>query len=358
MLGKLPPPYIGPAVATEILLNSELKDHYQLIHFDTSINKDLSGFGKKDPAKVFRIWQQRSALKKLLKTERPDLVIVPISQTTSGFYKDAVFVKMAAKYAGKVLVQLRGSNFLNWFEEASTGVQRFVTKTLNQADGVVVLGENLRYLFEPFFSKEKIFVVPNGADYQIPKEKREHEKCRLLYLSNFVPGKGFLELIRALGKIKDGDWDLDAYGAWYVKDYEVQCRNEIEELGLTAKIHLHDVISGEEKYRALGKADVFVFTPKDPEGHPWALVEATAAGLPIIATDRGAIRNSVEDGKNGFLLTDPELEKLAEALTKLLEDRNLREQMANASEELYRGGFTEQHMIHHWKETINKVLRN
>lgn len=357
MLGKLPPPYIGPAVATRILLNSKLKDHYQLIHFDTSINKDLSGFGKKDPAKVWRIWQQRSALKKLLKRERPDLVIVPVSQTTSGFYKDAVFVRMAAKYAGKVLVQLRGSNFLNWLESTPGNVQRFVRKTLSQADGVVVLGENLRYLFESVFSKDKIFVVPNGADYQIPEEKQRNEQCKLLYLSNFVPGKGFLELLRALGNVKGG-WELNAYGAWYDPAYESACKAEIEKLGLKDHIHIHSVVSGQEKWEVLGKADVFVFTPKDPEGHPWALVEATAAGLPIVATDRGAIRNSVINGKNGFLLADPEPEKLADSLTKLIEDRTLRQQMAKASEELYQSGFTEYHMIKHWQDAINKVLRN
>ena len=42
ILGKLPPPYIGPAVAAKIILNSKLKDSFKLIHLDTSDHRDIS----------------------------------------------------------------------------------------------------------------------------------------------------------------------------------------------------------------------------------------------------------------------------------------------------------------------------
>jgi hypothetical protein len=46
ILGKLPPPYMGPAVATWILLNSSLKDHFEVLHLDTRINSSLETMGK------------------------------------------------------------------------------------------------------------------------------------------------------------------------------------------------------------------------------------------------------------------------------------------------------------------------
>ena len=44
--GKLPPPYIGPSFATKIIIESSLKERYNLIHFDLSHHKNLSELGK------------------------------------------------------------------------------------------------------------------------------------------------------------------------------------------------------------------------------------------------------------------------------------------------------------------------
>ena len=46
LLGKLPPPYMGPAIATQILLNSALSKHYVLLHLDTNVHKNLGTLGK------------------------------------------------------------------------------------------------------------------------------------------------------------------------------------------------------------------------------------------------------------------------------------------------------------------------
>lgn len=45
IFGKLPPPYMGPAIATQILLQSRLKNNFNLVHIDTKINEDLKSMG-------------------------------------------------------------------------------------------------------------------------------------------------------------------------------------------------------------------------------------------------------------------------------------------------------------------------
>jgi hypothetical protein len=82
MLGKLPPPYMGPSIATEIILKSELKNKFRLIHLDTKAYVHLNEFGKWSINKVFRNLKKYAELRKLIRENKPELVWIPISQTT------------------------------------------------------------------------------------------------------------------------------------------------------------------------------------------------------------------------------------------------------------------------------------
>jgi glycosyltransferase involved in cell wall biosynthesis len=123
-----------------------------------------------------------------------------------------------------------------------------------------------------------------------------------------------------------------------------------------AHCHFMGPVSGDAKWQALADSDIFVFTPKAPEGHPWSLVEASAASLPIISTDRGAISQNVIDGQNGFLLADPEPRLLAEALNKLLSDPGLRTSMGAASRQLYAAYFTGHQMAERMGDVMEGVI--
>jgi len=57
------------------------------------------------------------------------------------------------------------------------------------------------------------------------------------------------------------------------------------------------------------------------------LVEAMSFGLPIIASNVGGIPEIIEDGKNGLLVSPASAEALAEAIEKLIEDKQLREKL-------------------------------
>ena len=64
---------------------------------------------------------------------------------------------------------------------------------LRRTQGIIVLGEKLKYLFSDFFYGNNIFVVPNGADYEISTFKRTENPSsihKLLYLGNLQPSKG------------------------------------------------------------------------------------------------------------------------------------------------------------------------
>ncbi len=357
ILGKLPPPYIGPAVATKIILESALTEYFELHHFDTKINNDVAQMGSFKWYKISVIRGLYKAFRQTLISVQPQIVLIPIGQTSAGFLKDIPFIRNAAKSGAKVIIQLRGSEWRDWYNGLDILRRQMALRLLRKAHGAIVLGDNLRFIFQGIIPDDRIFVVPNGGDYAFPPRSRDAASpVRILYLANYLPGKGLLELLRALkllsAKANLPAWEFHAYGSWDSDTYKEECARTATALG---NCYLHGVASGEVKWQAFADADLFVFVPRDPEGHPWCIVEALAAALPIVATNRGAIAQSVVHHHNGMLLQNPFVPELAEALAMLIADENLRKKYAAASLELYRRHFNAKAMTDKLGEVFTHV---
>ena len=202
ILGKIPPPYMGPSIATQIILNSSLKDRFELLHIDTRVNTSLSTMGRFSFVKIFKsvsIWIKMFIT---ILTKRPALVVIPISQSTTGYLKDLVFILIAKITFRKTLIHLRGSNFRNWLNASSVITRSLVTSSLKLNNGVIVLGNNLRQLFSGIFSEKNIYVCPNGGNYIIPESSGNSNHVRILYLANLQPSKGIEDVLNAILKLK------------------------------------------------------------------------------------------------------------------------------------------------------------
>ncbi len=361
LLGKLPPPYMGPSVATQILLSSSLKDRVVLHHVNTNVHETMDTLGTWNTDKV---WANLNIYRQFVRSIRatsPDIVVVPISQTTLGFVKDSIFLIASRLFRIPVLVQLRGSNLQNWLASAPSPVRWYVTKVLRSSHGAIVLGERLRYLFHGLVPEDRIFVVPNGANYLLPESRNGRASrpphVNVLCLTNLQEAKGIYDVIEGVHlALRHGtkNFHLDMVGAWDNPETERRCKGYVAKHRLPVTFHPPAV--GDEKFRLLAGADVFIFTPRQPEGHPWVIVEALAAGLPIISTDRGAIADCVLDGHNGFIVDGAHPEQIEQKLSLLVSDVKLRDRFGRASRQLYLEKFTEEKMVERMHHAICKVL--
>jgi glycosyltransferase involved in cell wall biosynthesis len=350
---------MGPAMATDILLKSDLCNRFKVSFLNTKANDSITTLGEWSIRKVFRNFYLYMKMVGKMIANRPDVVLIPISQTSTGFIKDAVYILIAYLFGGKVIVQLRGSNFKNWIDTASSLVKKIVSFTLKRTKGVIVLGNNLRYLFKEYFSDDRIYVVPNGADYVIPPSKVIKEKeFRILFLSNLLSSKGITDVFDAINILNEAQhtFSVDFIGEWLEESTKSYCLDLVERKKMPVRIHSSE--ASKNKFQYLADASVFVFPPREPEGHPWCIVEAMAAALPIITTDQGAIAESIEDGVNGFIVQPKHPEQIAEKLVLLMENRDLRKKMSEASRNLYLQKFTEEKMIEQMSnvfyQTINR----
>ncbi|KKW47238.1 MAG: Glycosyltransferase [Candidatus Kaiserbacteria bacterium GW2011_GWA2_58_9] len=143
-----------------------------------------------------------------------------------------------------------------------------------------------------------------------------------------VPWKGFGELIGIVAKHRD--WRLDIFG-------DGPGRRELEEriatLGAGGRISLKGSVSREDMLETFARAAVFVLNSRY-EGLSHTLVEAMAAGAPVVATRVGGNPEVVEDGANGLLVEAGDAAGLERALARLLSDEALRGKLGDAAREL------------------------
>lgn len=358
IVGKLPPPFMGPSIAFSILINSKLKEYFDLSWFDVKLNESLSTLGKWSFRKSLNTIRIYINFSRQIRNSRPELALIPISQSTIGFIKDAILILICKLYGVEVLIQLRGSNFLNWVKKSSSFNRSFVKWVLKKTLGVIVLGEKLRYLFAEYYPEDKIFVVSNGGDIVFPvREVHQTEKINILYLANLQRSKGIEDVIMAIKiihKKRPGTVQLTVAGGWRevaVKDYCLELTRNF-----TLPVTFAGPVSGDNKLRLLSEADLFVFTPREPEGHPWSLIEAMAAGIPVITTDRGAITESIAHGINGFIVESQQPSAIAQRIEQLIDNRKLRTEMGIKNREDYLEKYTENVMIEKYRLVFDQLL--
>lgn len=357
--GKLPPPFIGPAVATRLILNSDLKNHFDLIHFDISHHSSIDELGKitfKNFIYPF-IWYTK--LVYYILKYSPDIVYLPCQQTTIGFLRDIPIVLITKIFRVKLVCQLRGGYFKEWYSKECGPLMRFIIRnTQKMVDAQIVLGTNLIKLYSHLMPEKKIFVVPNAGDYTYPPRNLNNQKIRLLFLGNFIRTKGVVDFVKAGLELPVEYWEKVEFvmaGNWMEGDVKIEVEQLIED-NPTFPINNIGRVSGEVKWQTLANCDIFIFpTYYRNEGHPWVIVEAMGAGLPIIASDRGAVIESVIDGYNGFIVDKESPKKIMEKIKILLEDSSLRKQMGENSRRHYMESFREKNLVQNFKKVFDEV---
>ena len=108
---------------------------------------------------------------------------------------------------------------------------------------------------------------------------------------------------------------------------------------------VHFVGSVDDIRVALAMMDVFVFPSRWPEGFGLSLIEAMAAGKPVVATRVGAVPDIVEDGRSGLLVPPEDPAALAEAIARLLNDRAAAARLGAQAQQRVREQFSLARMV-------------
>jgi len=155
----------------------------------------------------------------------------------------------------------------------------------------------------------------------------ENGEWRLLQACRLIPKKGLFTTLQALPKVVKRYPGLKFVLCGDGPEAE-RFSKAVEEAGLSSNVEVRGWVNQEELMAEMDRAHAFLHPSElteseDQEGVPNAMLEAMAAGLPIIATTHGGIPEAVTDGVDGLLVPEKSPEQLADAMLRLLEDAGL-----------------------------------
>lgn len=365
-VGSLPPPQTGPSVSFSRLVQSMEDAGWtpRVVNLAKPAGQ-YAGLGVLARAfALLGIWL--GYIRQLL--GRPDVVYLLLSSGKLGFFRDCLFLWPAHVLRRPVICHLKSGRY-DAFHRVDGGFrQRLVLLTLRRCCKIIVLSPRLISLFQFLDQPEKVVAVLNGLpanDVPPPPQPRPgSEKVQVLYLSNLMTSKGYLDLIEAATILAQdpalsGRFEVHLAGRIIpdetatgrsITEIETELHARLGTAPLKNHVVWHGPVDGTRKTELLQKADVFVLPTNYPgEGQPVSIIEALAHGTAILSTEYRAIPDMVQPGVNGAFIEFGNPNGLAQELTRLIEAPDVRESYRNASYQIFQDDFT-------WADHCDRIL--
>ncbi len=218
----------------------------------------------------------------------------------------------------------------------------------------------VRRQFRPRTSVPYIDVIPNGiaTPARVSPKKRKGEFL-VGMIAHFIPQKRHIDFIRAAEIISEirGDVRFAILGSPYAhsasRSYAKKIERRASWLQRQGKMSISEFVESESEM--LSAFDIIVL-PSERESFSNAILEAMAAGIPVIATRSGGNPELVEHRKTGLLVPLGRPEALARAIMLLIKDRELRGQMGRAARHRAQTHFSMDACVRSYEAVYSRVL--
>jgi phosphatidylinositol alpha-mannosyltransferase len=198
--------------------------------------------------------------------------------------------------------------------------------------GRIAVSAAARHFIDRFFPGD-YKVIPNGVDVPrfagaVPLARWQDGTPNVLFVGRHEPRKGLLDLLKAHRILRRTGYEdrLLVVGSG---PQEREARRYVATRGLKAVEFLGRVTDA-EKAQLFRTADIFASPATGGESFGIVLLEAMAAGAPIVASDIHGYKGVVRRGREGLLVPPREPKELALAIARLLDDPELRAEMGAA----------------------------
>ena len=263
---------------------------------------------------------------------------------TSGWAmeKSLFFLRLARLAGVKTLGHLHGGGFLDAWRQLPKLRRRLALRELVQLDGLVVLsaGWKKSVAEQIGLPSERLFVVnnPTSEDFetaalQMPIERETSE--RVLSIGVMEQKKGVLDLIEATHLMAThAPFTVQLVGPEREPNILEKVRRLIIQHALSNQVEILAGVWGPAKLELFRSCRMLVL-PSYFENFPLVVLEAAAAGVPIVTTPVGAVPEFFEHGVSALFVEPGNPGQLARAMTTLLDDPSERVRLASAAREVF-----------------------
>jgi glycosyltransferase involved in cell wall biosynthesis len=235
-----------------------------------------------------------------------------------------------------------------------TVMPRLLRASCRASDAVFCLNSSeAQYLAsQGWAAADRVHVLPNGIEAEGFIDRQPRTAIReLLFVGQWLPAKGTRYLVQAFADLAAReDVHLTCLGTGASEEVVAAAFPE----SARARVRVVPSAARAQVYDALRAADLFMF-PTLSEGFSKALLEAMAAGLPVVTTPVGAAFDLMRDGHNGLVVPPADASAVASAVTRYLRDAALAARhgaAARATAEAYRLGA----VCRQWADRLYSVV--
>jgi len=242
--------------------------------------------------------------------------------------------------------------------------RHFFSRVMGWGKQVIVLSNIIaRHMIEDFgVPQERIKLVPRSVDlekftYFDPKDKRKAE-FNVGIIGRITPIKGHLYFIKAMARVAKAVPQLKV---WVVGDappakeaYKESIQVLTKRLGLwnnTEFLGAQRDIPG-----VLAHLDVLVLATTTHEAFGRVIIEAQAAGVPVVATKVGGVVDIISDGINGLLVPPADPASMAEAVIRIFQDKDLARSLAERALSKVKEKYSVELMLENTLKVYNEAL--
>jgi glycosyltransferase involved in cell wall biosynthesis len=299
-------------------------------------------------------------LKKLLKDFKPDILHAHYASGYGTLGRLAGYKNFIISVWGKDVYEFPFTSFLH---------MKLICKNLENAKWIcstskVMASQTLRLANV----REKISVVPFGVDTQVFSRKSEPVNLSLVRIGivkTLEPKYGIDALIRAfaqvLNTLKNKNSGIEIELHIYGKGYQQALLEALSQsLGVKEKVFFHGFIQHEKVPQALQELEIFAAPSReDSESFGVAVIEASSCGLPVVVTNVGGLPEVVKNDLTGIIVEKDNIEQLAQALQKLVENPDLRSKMGTNGrawvEQNYEWHMNVAQMLHIYSQLTSRI---
>ena len=263
-----------------------------------------------------------------------DRIYFTISQSFAGNLKDILIYIILFKNLKNTTIHLHGGAIGEKLFKKYP-LMKFINKFfLKKMNNILVSGKSHTEIFN-FVNKNKVQIVYNFAPEKmfssldhIEKKFKQKKETRILYLSQMLPLKGYMDLLNAFLRLSEKNklnMRLDFAGKFYDKSSK---RDFLDLISEYENINYHGVVDDEKKFELFHNAHIFCLPTRYLDGQPIAILEAYASGSAVITFEQPGINDIFTNNVNGFFADKQSIDSITFKISHLHSNKNLIKEIA------------------------------
>lgn len=270
--------------------------------------------GEARVSRPFTVWRARRVLASLVQSQRPDVIVCHQP------WPLALFGPVAKRHSIALVLWMHMTASRHWLDRLAWRVHprtvvcnsRFTASTLPKSNARI----------------EVVYAPVDAGAARAPRTASANGRVVIIQVSRMEPLKGHAVLLKALAQLRDRAGWTCCFAGGAQRPHEAQymetLRTEAATLGIADRVEFLGDRS--DVQHLLAGADIYCQPNVEPEAFGLSLIEAMAAGLPVVTSALGGAKEIVDE-TCGVLVAPRDPATLASELSALLESRSRRERL-------------------------------